>query len=328
MKFIIRYKLFESEIKLFRDMPTSEYTKMVRKPDIACFDEKDIKVLSDFFKKNNIKYQFKDASLLPLPPLDWVIVGDNDIDIHIDIEEKPINAHLTDGSVKSFDLRDYIGLSYKEIDALSEIKENWFTLHNFSLVIPKDPIPIVILKCYCEYYIVDMGERSGKSYLCDQIDGLISCLSNINIQNEEYKHMEYLYTRVNADDMIEAMNRDVEIPKYEMDIINNLECDGKKFDIDEGITPEKSMQIYSEVDNKYFQAECLLISILDIQLGGRGDEKTVMEVLRTDDEYYMVNVTFYGWYGSWRMNVLDDPEYYKCDSIEGLIQLIEEVMKW
>ncbi len=336
MKFIINYKLFESENKLFRDLPISEYTTIIRSPNISCFNERDITIISSFLKNNNIKYQFKNGSLLPLGN-HWAVGGSDDIDI--EINDSVVHTHLTDGSVKSFDVRDYANLSYDEIDALGENGDSWFTLKNFYLSIPNPKnireIPIIIFKCYSEYYIVDMGEKSDVSYLCDQIDGLVSCLSSINIQNEEYKHVEYLYSRVNSSDMVEAMNRDVGIPKSEMDIITNLKIPGKEITIKDGIVPEKNMQIYCGEDNTFYHAECLLINISDKNSPDMILRETLIEIIRTDDEYYMANVRIFSWDSSWggpknlsEVGEDEEPEYYKCDSIDGLVQFIELVSTW
>lgn len=351
MRYIIKYKIFESK-NLFRPLSTVEYTNMVREPNISCFDEEDIRVLSDFFKKNDIEYQFKDVSLLPLPPNTWSLSGENDIDI--DIDENVITLSLTNNTTKKFDLRDYRGLSYDEIDALGETDKNWYTLHNFSLVIPNSKnsrFPIVILKSYSEYYIVDMcddkissDESDWQSYLCDQLDGLIDCLSHLNIQNEEYKYENVLYQHCEIDEMSESMNRDTEIPKHEMEVIKtiisshtchrpDLYDDCKEITLEEG-----AMQLF-DVPHAEFgccRVECLKI----IFKQNRKGKKLVLEVFRTNDEYYMVNVRSFDWEesmgrnGSWAEIELDDPiysfgtPYYKCDSVDGLVQFIDLVMTW
>jgi len=174
MNYITKYKLFEN--KFFRNLSEDDYTQMVRQKNIVCFNSMDIKFLSNFFNKKNIDFRFENASLLPLGSI-WSITGDPGIDI--DISEDNIVVHLTDNKIKKFDLNQYRGLSYDEIDKMGESEKYWFTLENFSLVIPGSGI--CCLKCYEEYYILDalFTFDTDKVYLCDQLEGLIKCLETI-----------------------------------------------------------------------------------------------------------------------------------------------------
>ncbi|MEN6290744.1 MAG: hypothetical protein ABFD07_01840 [Methanobacterium sp.] len=73
---------------------------------------------------------------------------------------------------------------------------------------------------------------------------------------------------------------------------------------------------------------------------GYGESKILLYVIKTPDEWYLVKEYFYKWHkggktSSWRQTNYRDLEgnsvyesYYKCDSIDGLLELIKARRAW
>jgi hypothetical protein len=73
---------------------------------------------------------------------------------------------------------------------------------------------------------------------------------------------------------------------------------------------------------------------------GYGDSKLLLLVAKTEDEWFLVKEYFYKWHkggktSSWRqVDYLDTngnkvyESYYKCDTIDGLIELLKARIEW
>lgn len=62
--------------------------------------------------------------------------------------------------------------------------------------------------------------------------------------------------------------------------------------------------------------------------GGLSKIMTELTTYYTTDDWYLVRINFYEWRGSWKTIYGSEVDYYKCDTIDGLLQLIEEVKSW
>jgi hypothetical protein len=62
--------------------------------------------------------------------------------------------------------------------------------------------------------------------------------------------------------------------------------------------------------------------------GSLSNIMTELVTYYTTDDWYLVKIHFYEWRGSWRTIYGSEVDYYKCDTIDGLVQLIEEVKSW
>ena len=79
---------------------------------------------------------------------------------------------------------------------------------------------------------------------------------------------------------------------------------------------------------------------IDICNQSKSDFKLLLLVTKTPDEWYLVKEYFYRWhkggkFSSWRQATYKDLEgrsvyesYYKCDTIDGLIELLKARREW
>jgi hypothetical protein len=154
-----------------------------------------------------------------------------------------------------------------------------------------------------EYFMLELQPRRPQiCYLCDQFEGLVKCIKdNLDpLLNKTMKHLgvfegvegvDNLYKEVSEDEYDELATSHVKFTTYEKEVI-------KKYfhQVSRGLV---------EVEERYIiPKEYFLISY---------NHKLRMAISKIDDEWFMVLL-------------YEKNRYYKCDQIEGLKKLIEDIL--
>lgn len=159
--------------------------------------------------------------------------------------------------------------------------------------------------------IIVNGVSINPKKLSRQINKVIGSKLNEELDRIDYK------------DRFDYASHIVPFPKKYKQIIEELDIPGNEI-----ILQNEQVYIHNYDDNEHVIVSILNINIIGTWNGIRDDYKWVVETFLTSDEWFICNVRKEEWKGSWRNVDIDDPEIYRCDGIDGLIELLEEVVTW
>lgn len=150
---------------------------------------------------------------------------------------------------------------------------------------------------------------------------------------KKYKIFESksLYKKIDdVDYFLDMVENTVEIPKYDIKKIESLESE-EWFDRGLYLDESSEAELHNEEYTIHKSIPCLEISLIEMWNGLNGDDKIVLKCIKNNDDWYMVYIYNMEWKGSWSRKY--DPEgyhidnqYYKCDTIDGVLELIADII--
>ncbi len=117
--------------------------------------------------------------------------------------------------------------------------------------------------------------------------------------------------------------------EFNKSILNGEKVSKQCIDTLGNIKPKKYKikVVYGEI---YYNNQTLKDGIIILMEPLKNDDyMKEIEVFLNNDEYYICNVIYYEWNGeSYKHSDMLETEMYKCDTIGGLVEFINEVSGW
>ncbi len=343
-------KIFEKFNTFYYKLTQDEFDEMIQSPDIYTFTQRDMSVISDFAKRKIYIYQINSVDIIKFDDSgEWALSDDWDLDKWISSseirihEENNITTYETNQDISKGP--HYCGVidTDKEDTAFGNVYgEEYLKVENFTIRLKKymvkDPnnrfqvghmLNIDIMKCSDEWFLVVYDKNI--MYKCDQLDGLIEFISNINTleafrdeyhslydiekNREEYwngylkklkadqgelqKEMEedpHYFTMISQDEVDELYDNLISFKDDEIERIKELFSD--------------KYLVYKKTWKKYDSdnAEIFIEAIRP---------NCIIRIWKLEDEWYIVSTSD----ANDRGRVND-----KCDQFDGLKRLLNKIL--
>ena len=147
-----------------------------------------------------------------------------------------------------------------------------------------------------------------------------------NLKRYKIFESSQLWERIDVATYFKYTYSETEIPSQSGLIIQGLSDDN--YSVQLYIAQNPFLFDFNEESNGKENMKAINIRINKKVNGTLSNVMTELTTYYTTDDWYLVKIHYYEWRGSWRTIYGSETDYYKCDTIEGLVQLIEEVKSW
>lgn len=337
-------KIFEKFNTFYYKLTQNEFDEMIQSPDIYTFTQRDMSVISDFAKRKKYIYQTNSVDIIKFDSREWSLSDDWDLDKWISSSEIRIHE---ENNITTYKANQDISKGTHYCGTIGQ-KEEYLKVENFTIRLKKYmikypnsrfggslPLPqkhmlnIDIMKCSDEWFLVVFDNNI--MYKCDQLDGLIEFMSNINtleafrdeyhsLYDIEKNRVEYWngYLKKLKADQDELQKEMEEDPHYftmiSQDEVDELYDNLVSFKDDE---IEKIKELFSDKYLVYkktwkkYDSDNTEIFIEAIR------PNCIIRIWKLEDEWYIVSTSD----ANDRGRVND-----KCDQFDGLKRLLNKIL--